>query len=299
MQAHLSGGSIDFSRFAALRAQARDDDGAALEQVAEEFEALFVDLMLKAAREAEAEGGLFDSNEMDTYREMLDQQLAMTLARNHDLGIGRALTRQFGATPAPAADGGDGALRFDPNRRVPDADAAPFGFPHAAAPAAGRERRAFADRGEFIDALTPHARRAAAALRVPPSALIAQAALETGWGRHVIRDVHGQSSHNYFGIKADARWDGAVVEVPTTEYVAGRAVTVTARFRAYASPAEAFDDYVAFIGTNPRYEAVPASDGRGFAHAISDAGYATDPRYAEKILAILQAGDDAGLWPGD
>ena len=150
-----------------------------------------------------------------------------------------------------------------------------------------------------MDTLAPHAGRAAAALGVPPSALIAQAALETGWGRHVIRDAAGNRSHNYFGIKAGAGWDGAVVEVPTTEYVDGRALTVNAAFRAYGSPAEAFEDYVALIGGNPRYADVRETDGSGFASALARSGYATDPRYAQKITAILEAGDADGIWPGE
>lgn len=299
MQTDLPGGYVDFSRFSALRARAQTDQGEALAQVAEEFEALFVDLMLKAARDAETDGGLFESNEMDTYREMLDQQLALTLARNHDLGIGRALSRQFGPSGPAAPAGEPGVLRFDPARRTPDPLPAPFGFPYAEQPARARAGDTPADRAGFVDTLAPHAGRAAAALGVPPSALIAQAALETGWGRHVIRDAAGNSSHNYFGIKAGAGWDGAVVEVPTTEYVDGRALTVNAAFRAYGSPAEAFEDYVALIGGNPRYADVRETDGSGFASALARSGYATDPRYAQKITAILEAGDADGIWPGE
>ncbi|MEQ8660417.1 MAG: glucosaminidase domain-containing protein, partial [Gammaproteobacteria bacterium] len=138
-----------------------------------------------------------------------------------------------------------------------------------------------------------HAEAAAAELGVSPRAILAQAGLESGWGRHVIRHRDGASSHNYFGIKAGPGWRGDSVRVPTTEYVGGRAVTVEARFRAYPSAAAAFRDYVDFIGANPRYaNALARGDSEAaYARELAAAGYATDPRYAEKIIAIIETGD--------
>jgi flagellar protein FlgJ len=286
MQSASAGGYVDFARFGALRAGAARGGRQALGAVADEFEALFVDVMLKAARNAEIDGGMFDSNAMSTYREMLDHQLAVTLARSQDLGIGRALERDYG--------------------KLIDGDGAPAA---AAAQATGEQslrRYAEASRRDvaggdapqrgFVERLAPHAERAARRLGVAPRAVLAQAALETGWGEHVMRRADGSSSHNYFGIKAGRDWRGDVVTVPTTEYVAGRAVTVEARFRAYDSPAEAFADYTRLIADSPRYREALAggADEAHYAHGLARAGYATDPRYAEKIIAIIETGE----WPG-
>ena len=274
MEATLPGGYVDFSRFAALRAHAHDDQAAALAEIGDEFEALFIDLMLKSARDAEMDGGLFDSSELNTYREMFDQQIAITMARNHDLGIAEIMQRQFRDFVAPAAhEDTAGQLLF------------------RAGPAQQHDGKV--DKSDFITKLSPHAAHAARRLGVSRRALIAQAALETGWGQHVIRYPDGRSTHNFFGIKAGPQWSGDVVRVPTTEYIDGRAVTVNAAFRAYESTADAFGDYVAFMQGNPRYADVIATglNTAAFAEQLARAGYATDPRYAEKIVAILDTGE--------
>jgi len=315
MQSSSSTAHVDFSRFGAMREHAARDQHAALADVAEEFEALFVDLMLKSARDAEMSGGLFDSNALSTYREMLDHQLAITLARNNDLGIGAALTRQMDGLltepekseqtvdPAPervaAAEAVLSALR---RYEGPDPYTAPLttltpSIPHATSPA--RPANDYDPRRAFIARLAPHAAEAGASLGVAPRALLAQAALESGWGEHVIRRSDGRSSHNYFGIKAGGGWRGDVVTIPTTEYVNGRAVTTRAAFRAYDTPAEAFGDYVRFVGDNPRYRGAldAGADAARFARGLAKAGYATDPRYGEKIIAIIETGDWNAITP--
>lgn len=315
MQAQTPGGYVDFQRFGALRESARTDQAKALDQVAEEFEAMFVDLMLAAAREAGFGEGLFDSSEMQTYREMLDQQLAVAVARDNDLGIGKVMAAQYSALLGADADL-DQALSdahadaADPLTlpRVPNAAERAAALAHTPALAAALGPVARNDAGHpatdvavrknaFVAELAPYASDAAARLGVSPRALVAQAALESGWGRHVIRDVDGASSHNYFGIKAGPGWQGAVVRVPTTEYINGRAVTVNAAFRAYPDPGAAFADYVDFIGSNPRYQDVVAygQNPRRFAAELAAAGYATDPDYANKIMAIVDANDWSGL----
>lgn len=274
MEATLPGGYVDFSRFAALRAHSHVDEVAALAAVGDEFEALFIDLMLKAARDAELDGGLFDSSELNTYREMFDQQMAITMARNHDLGIAEIMQRQFrGFVVSGAGDDAPGQRVFN---ITPD-----------------RQRDAAIDKRAFVTQLSPHAEHAANRLDISQRGLIAQAALETGWGRQVIRHPDGRSSHNFFGIKAGAAWSGDTVSVPTTEFIDGRAVTVNAAFRAYDSTAAAFRDYVEFMQHNPRYQGVigHGSNAVAFAQQLARAGYATDPNYAEKIVAILDTGD--------
>ena len=137
--------------------------------------------------------------------------------------------------------------------------------------------------------LWPHASEAAARLGLPPEALLAQAALETGWGRHVIRRADGGSSHNLFGIKADGRWQGERASTQTLEYVDGVAVRVRDHFRAYASHADSFNDYVDFLQRNPRYRDAlqRTGDAAAYFSALQAAGYATDPAYATKIQRIL------------
>jgi len=290
MQASTAGGYVDFSRFGAMRSQAQTDAPGAMAAIADEFEALFVDLMLKAARKAEIEGGLFDSNALSTYREMFNHQIAITMAKDNDLGIGRMMIQQFGGMLGAESDGPSPLTVLPLKGETTPADE------EFLPERADRPTRTWADvdpRAIFKRDLSAPAERTGQTLGVAPHALLAQAALETGWGKHVIRNPDGSSSHNYFGIKADARWAGGVVSVPTTEYVAGRAVTVTAKFRAYDTVAAAFDDYAKFISGNPRYRDVVAAGANDaeFAHGLAAAGYATDPHYAAKILAIIDAGD--------
>ena len=139
----------------------------------------------------------------------------------------------------------------------------------------------------FVASIWPHAEKAARELGVNPRALVAQAALETGWGRRHIKRDNGDSSHNLFGIKASG-WKGERATTATHEYVDGQRRTETASFRAYASPAESFGDYVRMLKNNPRYQAAlqAGTDVRGFARGLQQAGYATDPGYAAKIAAI-------------
>ncbi|MBI5780551.1 MAG: flagellar assembly peptidoglycan hydrolase FlgJ [Rhodocyclales bacterium] len=162
--------------------------------------------------------------------------------------------------------------------------------------AASEVRRAQGDGAEvpekirrFVQDTLPQAKRAAAQLGVPAEFLVAQAALESGWGEAVITRPDGRSSHNLFNIKAGSSWSGPTVTLPVTEYDNGRAVTENARFRVYPSYAAAFDDYVRLIRDNERYADVPGSrTPREFASALVRGGYATDPRYADKIVSILQ-----------
>jgi flagellar protein FlgJ len=124
---------------------------------------------------------------------------------------------------------------------------------------------------------------------VEPRAIVAQAALETGWGRRLIRDDAGISGNNLFGIKADARWNGERVSVATLEYEGGLPKPQRASFRAYPDLAAGFEDYVRFLGENPRYrEALRNGANAGaYADQLQSSGYATDPHYAEKIRSII------------
>ncbi|ROR34914.1 flagellar assembly peptidoglycan hydrolase FlgJ [Inmirania thermothiophila] len=255
----------DLRGLAALRADAARGEPGSLREAAEQFEALLVQMMVRSMRAARLAEDPYAGPGGELYTDLLDRQLAIELAARERLGLAEAMVRQLeGAAPRPPAP------------------------PPAEAPPASRGE-AFASPAEFVQRLRPHAERAARALGTRPELLLAQAALETGWGRRVIRRDDGTSSHNLFNIKADARWQGPRVEVETTEYRDGRAVRERAAFRAYGSWAEAFDDYVAFLRASPRYREAVAQAGRpaAFVRALAEGGYATDPDYTGKVLAIL------------
>ncbi|HET8905296.1 MAG TPA: flagellar assembly peptidoglycan hydrolase FlgJ, partial [Saccharospirillum sp.] len=147
---------------------------------------------------------------------------------------------------------------------------------------------AFESPEAFIESLLPHAEQAAQRLGVEPRILVAQAALETGWGRSMIKDDQGANSFNFFGIKADQRWQGAVADTQTHEYVEGNRISIRDAFRAYEDPSQSFNDYVDFLKNNPRYQAAldQVDDPERFVRSLQSAGYATDPEYANKILRI-------------
>ena len=176
-------------------------------------------------------------------------------------------------------------------------DAAPGAEPTAAAESAGAAAGpAFDDPRAFVETLLPLAREAAAELDVPAEAIVAQSALETGWGRHMLTTADGQPAWNLFGIKADDRWTGERVSAVTLEVRDGIAQREVASFRAYASPAEAVEDYVQFLSQQPRYAEVSGQNNpESFAAALQSAGYATDPDYAAKIERVArQLPVDAG-----
>lgn len=142
----------------------------------------------------------------------------------------------------------------------------------------------------FIKSLLPSAQKAAAVLGLEPLALVAQAALETGWGQRMFKNSLGENSNNLFGIKAQSNWQGKVAVVDTLEYHQGVAQKEKAKFRAYESAEQSLHDYVDLIQSNPRYGAAleVASDTKAYFQRLQAAGYATDPNYAQKILTVLE-----------
>lgn len=144
---------------------------------------------------------------------------------------------------------------------------------------------------EFVNCILPHAERAARELNVDPQAIVAQAILETGWGQRQIKDAQGNNSYNLFGIKAGGSWEGEVSRKRTLEYRNGIAASETASFRSYGSLSEAFDDYVKFLKDGRRYDGVfeQKKDAKQWGFALQKAGYATDPKYGNKIASILES----------
>jgi flagellar protein FlgJ len=250
----------DFKQFAALRRGAEANDPETLRAAAKQFESLFTKMMLESMRSASMGDPLFGSDQGDMYQDMADDQLAVQLSQGRGLGLADMLIRQLSG-----GAGGTGALK-----PTPGADASDPATP--------------AQREEFISGLMPHAEAAARELGVDPRNLIAQAALETGWGR----SKPGGDSHNLFGIKAGGSWNGASVQANTEEFAGGISGRVDASFRAYGSPRESVEDYVRLIRDNPRYTDAmnTGSDVQAFANALQRGGYATDPDYARKLSAV-------------
>ena len=328
----------ELSGFQQLKAQARSDGGkSALPAVAKQFEAIFTKMMLKSMRDANASMGsdIAGSEQVNSYRDLFDQQLSLSLANGHNgIGIAKMLVRQLGGKMA-AADAatkpGDGSQALAPpaasviNANVrallqlgSDKDASDaydgsdgIGAMPSTADAGSSWRDALdrlaqgamdvagaasnllpgGDPVKFVQALAPHAEAAAKKLGVSVRALLAQAALETGWGKHLPSHGDGSSSNNLFGIKAGRGWGGDKVSVPTLEYENGVAVRKRDQFRAYDSPSDSFADYARLIADSPRYaQALDQGENiAGFARGLVRGGYATDPAYVAKLTAIANS----------
>ena len=276
----------DFSSLTTLRKDAHADPQANLRKVAQQFESLYIKMMLKSMREASSGDPMFDSNDSKVYRDMYDNQLAIQMSEHGGIGLADMLVRQLQRND-PAKHTAANA----PVQSAPVASVTPAVLPVVKSGATAEQMPAkFTSQSQFIEKIWPLAEQAAKQLHVPAQAVLAQAALESGWGKHISESSAGVSSHNLFNIKADASWKGPKVVVDTLEYDHGVAKRQKAAFRAYASYADSFRDYVNFLKSNPRYQdALNASkSAEEFAHNLHLAGYATDPAYAHKLIDIMQ-----------
>ena len=257
----------DVNGLAALK---RDPNSPqAINAVAQQVEALFLQMMLKSMRDATAAEET-DSNEMGMYHDMFDKQVALSISQHADLGIARLLKRQLDGKPAP------GTLKMG----------------ESAAPAASLPSAAIAHSpAEFVNQVMPSIRRAAASLGVDPSGMLAQAALETGWGQRMPRNADGSPSHNLFGIKAGEEWTGPKATADTIEVVNGVASPRRASFRAYGSVEESVNDFANLLKNSPRYRDVIAAgrDANAYVAGMGKSGYATDPEYGNKLNQILRS----------
>lgn len=314
----------DFSGLTALKGKAARNPEGALDEVTRQFESLFLQQMIKEMRKAKLADGIFDSSQSQFYRDMYDQQLALHLSKSGGLGLAEVLKRQLSGVPGVAAAGAQASTREVALAERQNLDGLPLldqggtpgpvvgalqgpldnRFPRVArsvtpvhrpqpvtqvAPYTGDPSAPFAGPEEFVQRLMPHAREAAAMLGVEPDVLIAQAALESGWGSRQFNLPNGQPAYNLFGIKADLDWDGKRVAVSTLEYEDGVAVRRREPFRAYDSYRESFLDYASFIVSNPRYGRAlqAAQNAPAYFRELQRAGYATDPDYAGKLSGIL------------
>jgi flagellar protein FlgJ len=259
----------------ALRARAASDPKAAIKAAAKQFEAMFMQQLMKSMRESSMASGMLDNAGTQMGTEMLDTQFANKMTGlPGGLGdvIARQLERQMSGTASATS-----------NAAVPAAAA-------ANAPARTDQLTGVKpSQEEFLRLHQTSAQAAAAESGIPAAFMVAQAAHESGWGRHEIRHADGSNSHNLFGIKAGSGWKGQVAQVTTTEVIDGQPRKVVAKFRAYASYDESFRDYAKLMKDNPRYAQVVAAgnSAQGFAQGLQRAGYATDPAYAAKLTKVI------------
>lgn len=312
---------MNMQQFSDLKLQARKHDANANKTVAQQFEGLFVQMMLKNMRAAATLDESQHSSTMDFYHDMYDKQLSQVLARQGGIGIADLLQqhlsgygekRQAAATPAslnlpqyriaeklPAAlpmavmdyQAENPAVKAHPlNEVVAEIQTKP-----PLGPASGLQSQAiqpftgWQNADSFVSDLWPHAEKAAQKLGISAQVLVAQSALETGWGQHAMKKSDGSIAFNLFGIKAGTDWAGQSVVHNTLEFRQGAMQQESARFRAYDSVAEALDDYVDFVQNRPRYQSALQHGGsdRHYIESLHRAGYATDPAYADKILSIM------------
>ncbi|QEW07745.1 flagellar assembly peptidoglycan hydrolase FlgJ [Nitrincola iocasae] len=309
----------ELNQLSELRRRAGDDEQGALREVAQQFEQIFMNMMLKSMRDANAafgEDNPFNSNSTRFFQDMYDQQMTLDLAQSSTLGLADVMVRQLSqhsgipanqdrddlnqslseaemllnramnTTAGMAASAVLGQAQTPSSRSGSEQDdATPSDQSHAQGVDAAENLPArFDSPREFVDALLPMAEEMAAELGVDPKVLLAQAALETGWGRFVI-----DGSNNLFNIKADSGWGGERVNVSTLEYRDGVAAKEMAAFRSYDSYADSFRDYVSFLRTNPRYQQAleNTANPADYLRELQAAGYATDPAYAQKIEQIF------------
>lgn len=317
----------DLAELQKLKAKARTDSDEGLRLAAQQFEQLFVNMLLKSMRDANAafgEDNFMNSSQTKLFQGMYDNQIAMEMAGNKGIGLTDVLVRQLGGKSEPAKEVDLNALDIN-SRRLNQAfdQAASVAATALLAKAEGQENPPgisltdeqvntvkevfqqqlkqvtvadenlpdrFESPEEFVEKLMPLAEKVAGELGVDPRVLLAQSALETGWGRSMVRSPDGSNSNNLFNIKADRRWDGDSAQVSTLEFRNGVAQREKASFRSYENYEDSFRDYVNFLKNSPRYQMAieSAGDPYDYVRQLQEAGYATDPKYAEKIQNIFE-----------
>jgi len=304
--------ALDTNGLSDLKKSAKAGSPDALKGAATQFESMFINMMMKSMRDATPQDGPMDSQETKTYTTMLDGQMSQKLAKR-GIGLADALVRQLsvqetgkqllqdmnkqsvnqqalgiGADGQPTSNAAAARLNLDADSMSTDGVIGKSGITGSARSTTNDGKPAHVR--AFQDKLADAAEEAEQSTGVPAKFMLGQAALETGWGKRVIKNSDGTSSNNLFGIKAGPGWKGKVATAVTTEYVNGKPHARVEKFRAYASHADAFKDYARMLSQNPRYEKVLAhgGDAATFAHGLQRAGYATDPHYATKLASIIK-----------
>lgn len=302
----------DTGNLSALKEAVTKHSPQALRAAAQQFESLFTGMVLKSMRQANFGDSLMGSDQEDMYQDMYDDQIAAEISKGHGLGLADRLVQQLrgggiGGADAETSIAGAANHPAPATSPRPSASATSSKSATAAGPAAASSTGSAssqvpatttsantnacpstAQQLQFAQSLWPEAQSAARQLGVSPVSLVAQAALETDWGRSMPHAAGGSSSNNLFGIKADGSWEGAQVASSTQEYDSGAPTAVKAQFRAYATPSQCFHDYVSLLQSNPRYAGAlgTGANTQAFATALQRGGYATDPAYAAKLGAV-------------
>lgn len=297
---------FDLNALNSIRTQSNKADEAAQEDAlnaaAKQFEAIFMQMLLKSMRQAQEvleSDSPFNSQSTKFYRDMHDQQLAVELSDNGSLGLSDLIVRQLGGdsdnfTPSSVlrSDGNINDVKAKLKQqfeqlKVEQSDSdRPFGELIDIV----KENPTFENPEDFVQQMALPAKNIEQKTGIPYQVVIAQSALETGWGQKIIKDPSGQSSNNLFNIKADKRWGGEAVQKETLEFEQGAMVKKVEPFRAYNSLSESANDFANFISTSPRYQKAlgAVSNVEQFLNELQGAGYATDPNYAQKILNTLK-----------
>lgn len=311
----------DLSELKKIKSQMKEDGDESLRLAAQQFEQLFIGLLLRSMRDANQEfskDNFMNTNRTRMYQDMMDNQISLEMAQSEGVGLTDILVRQLGGKQPVKQIAELKPLDIEERRLEQVASIAASAL---LAKARGQENPPginltetqqnqvddvynklnkvadnqtlpdrFESAKEFVDKLMPLAKNVAGELGVDPRVLVAQAALETGWGRHMVRTPDGANSHNLFNIKADRSWKGQSAEVSTLEFRNGIAQREKANFRQYENYEASFRDYVNFLRTNPRYQTAleRAENPYDYVRQLQDAGYATDPEYANKIENIFE-----------
>ncbi len=321
----------DINSLQSIKTQAKTDEAGALREVAKQFEQIFLNQMLKSMRDANEvisdPDNVFTGGDVRFYQDMMDQQMTLDMVEGRGIGLTDVLVRQLSnqlkIAQASESDGDnknakvntEDWLRKAYGNGANLAASAVLGDYNSLSPSkndialqksidALKEKKAelyqqanadmpdrFGSAQEFVDKLMPLAQRVAGELGVDPKVLLAQAALETGWGKHMVRDGNGDNSFNLFNIKAGRSWGGDAKAANTLEFKDGVMVKEVAKFRSYDNYEDSFKDYVSFLKGSSRYqEAInAAADPEKYLKLLQKAGYATDPRYADKISSIYNS----------
>lgn len=286
-----------------LRTMQNDDPAAAKHEVAEQFEAILMQMVLHSMRDANkalmSDDDLFGGGqEMDMYQDIYDKQLTLMLSHN-STGFASMIEKNLADREAgmhPAQSNPALLTNTQPAPvRHPTAVATPI--VHSTAQAqpisiqstkVSSELTQFESPQNFIKKLWPLAKSAAAMIGANPGVLLAQAALETNWGKKIIQHPNNSSTHNLFNIKAGAHWNKDAAMTTTLEQKDGVISKEKAQFRSYSSFKESFDDYVQFLRENDRYSqaVTKAQHPHEFIQALQQAGYATDEKYTDKVMSI-------------
>lgn len=290
--------AIDGSGLNDLKLAAKENSPEAIKGVAKQFEAIFMNMMLKSMRDASPQDGPFDNEQSRQFTSMLDQQLTSSLS-SKGLGLAEVLAKQLSKTGYTNAAADNMAVSDDKAKPTQDAGL-PDPYLNDARQAAPmmplNEQKAIPLKplsdatASFQNRMAQHAEEASRATGVPANYMLGQAALESGWGKREIKGADGTNSNNLFGIKATGNWTGKVVEAATTEYINGVKQQRMEKFRAYDSYADSFKDFANMMRNNPRYDGVMSNlqNVNDYAKAMQNSGYATDPQYGSKLAKVIQ-----------